>query len=529
MRSRNGSTTALRVAALFAWLAVLSFIRTPAVSAQHSDDLQQQIKQLKQEYEQKIAELEKRLAALERKAAAPKAALTEKQTITVNEAAQEIAKSLGGMSDEDVKQLQEQTTTDTTYGQLMSADAKIAGLEQQARAFEFHGYLRSGFGLNSVGGQQVAFQAPGAGAKFRLGNEAETYGEFTFVNNWLNPNQAPGNTWIKTQATIEANTSNSASYANFTNGIGNDQFRLREAFVQVGNAIASNPGARFWAGEQYYRRYHIDIDDFYVLDMSGYGAGVQDLDMKIGKLAVAFLAGARPDILTNFGNYAKSNIDVRLYDVAVPAGRLALWYDYAYAKGGTEPNGTAIAAADGADFGIRHTRTELHGGFNTFSVQYGKGAASDSSTSLEDPTPFLKNTKVLLIQDNLLIQPNPNFGIMALFIYRRSRDGNPQNGPAQWYSCGARPEFFFTKHLSLALEPGVDRVTTSSGLQTGWLRKFTIAPQIGAGRLYMSRPVLRLFATYADWSDGLRGSVGGVPFANRTSGLTYGVQMETWW
>jgi maltoporin len=526
----------LRVAAILAWLAVLIFIRTPAASAQQSDDLQQQIKQLKQEYEQKIADLQKRLAALEQKvaeqgktAAAPEAASTGKQTVTVKEAAQEVAKFLGGMSDEDVKKLQEQTTTDTTYVQLMSADTKIAGLEQQAKAFEFHGYLRSGFGLNSVGGQQVAFQAPGAGAKFRLGNEAETYGEFTFVSNWLNPNQAPGNTWIKTQATIEANTSNSASYANFPNGIGNDQFRLREAFVQLGNVIASNPGATFWAGEQYYRRYHIDIDDFYVLDMSGYGAGVQDFNMKFGKLAVAFLAGARPDIVANSGNYAKSNIDVRFYDVKVPAGRLALWYDYADTKGGTEQNGTVIPTADGADFGIRHTRTELHGGFNTFSVEYGKGVASDFSTSLENPTPFLKNTKTLLVQENFLIQPNPKFGIMALFIYQRSRDGNPQDGPAQWYSFGARPEFFFTEHLSLALEPGLDRVTTSSGLQTGWLRKFTIAPQIGAGRLYMSRPVLRVFVTYANWSDGLRGFVGGVPFANRTSGLTYGVQMETWW
>jgi maltoporin len=31
------------------------------------------------------------------------------------------------------------------------------------------------------------FQAPGADAKYRQGSEAETYGEFIFVNNWLNP------------------------------------------------------------------------------------------------------------------------------------------------------------------------------------------------------------------------------------------------------------------------------------------------------------------------------------------------------
>lgn len=76
---------------------------------------------------------------------------------------------------------------------------------------------------------------------------------------------------------VEANTSKSQSYASFPNGIGNDQFRLREAFVQMGNVIESQPGARFWAGERYYRRQHMDINDFYPLDTSGYGGGVENL------------------------------------------------------------------------------------------------------------------------------------------------------------------------------------------------------------------------------------------------------------
>jgi len=41
--------------------------------------------------------------------------------------------------------------------------------------------------------------------------------------------------------------------------------------------------------------------------------------------------------------------------------------------------------------------------------------------------------------------------------------------------------------------------------------------------------VLRLFMTYANWSNGFRGLVGGIPFEDRTSGLSYGVQAETWW
>ena len=97
---------------------------------------------------------------------------------------------------------------------------------------------------------------------------------------------------MKTEVMVEANTSNSVSYAGFPNDRGNDQFRLREAFVQAGNLFEHQPGAKFWAGERYYRRQHIDIDDFYFLDLSGYGAGVEDLNVGFGKMAVALLSAA---------------------------------------------------------------------------------------------------------------------------------------------------------------------------------------------------------------------------------------------
>ena len=66
------------------------------------------------------------------------------------------------------------------------------GWKTRLKSFEFHGYFRSGYGLNSRGGKQVAFQAPGADAKYRLGNEAETYAELIFVNNWVNPKHDDG-------------------------------------------------------------------------------------------------------------------------------------------------------------------------------------------------------------------------------------------------------------------------------------------------------------------------------------------------
>jgi maltoporin len=262
---------------------------------------------------------------------------------------------------------------------------------------------------------------------------------------------------------------------------------------------------------------------------------VEDLNVRIGKMAIAFLGGARPDITTQNGNYAKGNIDVRLYDLKGPLGRMALWYDYALAKGGTMQDGTVYPTTDGFAVGFRHQRLEWHGGYHLFSIQYGRGAASNFSTTITDPVPLLKNSEKLLIAEHMLFQPNDRFAIMPIFVYQRTRDGLPGHGFNDWVSFGARPVYFFNKYLSLSFEAGFDHTDgfgiTQNGSQQfdGWLRKYTIAPQIGAGRQFFSRPVLRLFLTYASWSNGYRGLVGGIPYEDRTSGLTYGIQAETWW
>jgi maltoporin len=511
----------------------------PGPGVQQTEDLQKQLEELKQQYQATTRDLEQRIAGLEQQIQKQKEAgeKAKEGVISAAELAAEQAakKAALGQSDQVGAKYQGDVPSEPTYDLLEEADQKIEKLNQQISSFEFHGYFRSGYGLNSEGGQQVAFQAPGADAKYRLGNEAETYGELIFVNNWLNPERSSDKAWMKTEAMIEANTTNSASYANFPNGTGNDQFRLREAFVQAGNVLESQPGAKFWAGERYYRRQHVEIDDFYPLDMSGYGGGVEDLNVGIGKMAVAYLAGARPDIVTQYGNYAKSNIDVRFYDLKGPAGLWGGWFDFATSKGGTTSAGTVVPTTDGYAFGLRHQTLEWHGGFHTFSIQYGTGAASNFSTSIDDPTPFLHSSARLLAVEQVLLQPNDRFAIMPIFIYQRSKDGNPQHDWSQWVSFGARPEIFFTRYLSLAFEAGFDHtsgfmLTQNGDLQMdGWLRKFTIAPQLGAGRKFFSRPVLRAFLTYGNWSDAFRGFVGGVPFANRTDGLTYGVQAETWW
>jgi len=89
--------------------------------------------------------------------------------------------------------------------------------------------------------------------------------------------------------------------------------------------------------------------------------------------------------------------------------------------------------------------------------------------------------------------------------------------------------WYFTDAFSIALEGGVDWISNSPSGQCGTLGKLTLAPQWSFGNEFFSRPVIRAFVTYAGWNEGMRGSVGGIDYADKTSGWSWGLQMETWW
>jgi len=516
------------------------------------DTIERQLQILKQQYEETTKQFQQRISVLEQQIEQEKVAeeqrklteavATERQTADNTLSKQKLATQKTPFEDSSQvgAKFQGQLPSEPTYDLLREADRKIAELQERAGSFEFHGYFRSGFGLNSRGGQQVAFRAPGAQAKYRLGNETETYAELIFVNNWLNPDRGSNKAWFKSELTVEANTSNSDNFA-MTTGVGADQFRLREAFVQGGGLFKSQPNAKFWAGERYYRRQHIDSNDFFPLDMSGYGGGVEDFDVKIGKAAVAYIGVAQPDVTTQNGALTTSHIDATVYDVKGPLGLWGVWFDYANMKGGQVASGspprsstvTNIPSATGYAYGMRHQRLEWHGGYHTFLIFYGTGAASNFSgpgigSTVPTPSLYTAKSKQFLIAEQIVLQPNDKFAVMPIFLFQRMKNLNTNGSSLQWVSFGARPAVFLTKHLSLTGDCGFDH-TNLPGSYTGWLRKCTFAPQIGADRKFFGRPVFRAFITYANWSHGFHGLVGGIPFENQTAGLTYGVQAEHWW
>ena len=100
-------------------------------------------------------------------------------------------------------------------------------------------------------------------------------------------------------------------------------------------------------------------------------------------------------------------------------------------------------------------------------------------------------------------------------------------GSNTWTSFGIRPQYNFNDNFSLAAEVGYDTGKTDSG-DTPKLMKLTLAPQLALAKGFWARPVFRAFVTYAKWNDDAGTQANGV-FGDKRNGMTYGLQVESWW
>jgi maltoporin len=401
------------------------------------------------------------------------------------------------------------------------------------KLIEPNGYFRAGFGVNSKGGDQDAFSAPGAYSKYRLGNETETYGEFGFTFNWVNPDQNDA-AWFKTALKLAFVAPRNSTFDQFGNNIA-----IREAYAQAGRVLESRPEMTFWAGQRFYRRKDVHITDFFFQDMSGYGAGFEDF--KLGskaKLAVAYLGGSNeagppnpPGGSFDLGRLTKNTIDLRVYDIPAGPGTLELWLIPTLAASGnaTDFGTTNRSGIGGGVFFFQ----PMMGGFNEISAEFGIGGAANLSSGLD--TSIAENGWLFRVVDRATVQPSPKLSMMWTAVFQLdNKDGNPENTTDSsmgnmWVSFGARPVYAFTKHTAIAVEGGVDIVKPQAeDAETGVVGKLTVAPMIRPGMDFWSRPELRVFATAATWNEGA-GGVGGAAFAGKKFGLTMGVQGEMWW
>ena len=387
--------------------------------------------------------------------------------------------------------------------------------------FEFHGYLRSGVGVSGEGGDMEAFQAPGAWAKYRLGNEAETYGEALLKYNF--PQIEKEDPEWNVQLRIAISTDQDRGFP------GQDRFSLPEAFVQGKDIIDWLPGASFWAGARFYRRIDIHINDFKLSDARGYGGGVEDVDLEWGKLALMYMGSNKDDIkLPTVPRLTKRVFDLRLYDISMLWGKAAFWAAYGWVKHG-ELDGIEFPSQKGPAIGFLHTLETPWDGTNRFSIQYGyDGFANFTSTGFLPPVDRDGKPHGWRVTNTYTFQPKEYFAMQATALYQSSPDV-AEDSADEWISAGIRPILFLNKHVGLSFEAGWDHVKNDRQDYEGSLFKFTFAPQFQYENKFFGRPVIRIFATYAVWDDSLRGRIGGPTYRDDTHGASFGIQAETWW
>ncbi len=515
-----------------------------------ADQIRVELRALKQEYEQRMRNLEERLRRLEEPTGVLKTNVAPVPTATVVSAAPTNAAALARQ----FARQEFQRSTESREQALLTATNPISErVEQVLQDFvDIHGYFRAGYGRNDQGGSQVGFQAPGAMAKYRLGNEAENYGELSFDKNFYVPGLFKADATPPSEPTapgplahVEAMMSIYNPYQDLLSS-GSTDFGLPQIWGSIGNVVSAQPSMKFWAGSRYYRRHDIHINDFFFYNMSGTGGGVEDFELPFGKIALAWIGAAsssgfsdlpQPDP-NNEAGFSKANWDLRLYDVPLPLGKGEFGFTYARADSGLDAAGNSAPGSDGMAFTFLHTREGMISpdGINKFSLQFGTGAAKTFTSGFETFTldngvyirPDERDSWRFRVTEHFTANVSDSFSIGPALVYQLT-DYADGSGTVQWASAGVRPIWHFNRHLSLAGEAGVDYVKGDSANSSGYVYKLTLAPQVSLGSRFMSRPVIRGYVTYASWSDDFVGQVGGKDYVNETQGLCYGVQMEVWW
>jgi maltoporin len=535
-------------------LALLSAGRLAGQTATpnpEAEAIRMEMQRMREEYEQRLQALEKRLQQLEAGGASTNAPMQMARTAGTNAAA------LNARYAEFANQQFQQTTESREWAMAQERSQPIKErVEQVLNNFmDISGYFRAGYGRDDKGGPQPAFQAPGAFAKYRLGNEAENYGELAFGKNWyapelfkadseVRPDNAPAGPIARTQVRLAFYDPYETSGS--TSGF---QVSLPEAWAEIGNVVAAQPSLKFWGGARFYRRQDIHINDFFFYNMSGTGGGFEDLQLPFGKLALAWIGnGARSGIYSsdiaalpdpnNLAGFSKQNFDLSLYEVPVPWGTAEFALVGALQQSGRDLSGQQAEDADGVSINFIHTHAHFisDDGINKFSLQFGTGSAKTFTSGFETVTltngtfivPDERNSWRFRVTESFVTQPWAHLSISPALVYQYT-DSNNTQGRVQWISAGVRPIYHFNKHFSLAVEGGVDYVDDSGLNRSGTLGKLTLAPQVSLGDQFFSRPVIRAFVTYALWSEEFKGLIGGSDYANETAGWTWGIQMESWW
>ena len=471
----------------------------------------------------------------------------------------------------------------------LSAAVALALSSVAASAVDFHGYLRAGAQANTNGGNVYCLGTGEKGHKVgRLGDECDTYSEFALTqevynkanNKWTvntlfafgtyeasdDYNDAPvdlqGNAW---QGTGGAQNRGDT----WTNPWGGQRVSARELWT----GYQTDAGYQIWAGKRFYQRKDIHILDLYYLNNSGYGAGIEGIDVGLGNLSFAVTKwandrsvkrikadawdGAENDhtlIPTNRNVY---KLDARWNGIPVGFGTIDAAVIYALPfisdhQRDIDGSSRSTQANSGALVTLEHNsavNTDSVNLMNKFVVQYGTNGfgyvGQFKNHAGENYTPDIDIQGVRLIDWGTLDVGNFGLGYSLLWGHINVGKDHNANGNNAWtydrsgweYSVVLRPEYKWTEFTRTTLELGYSKMKA-----TGWVAatgdddpdayKVTLAQQFTPGKGFWTRPAIRFYVSYIGGDEFAEGWAVGYKNKNKDGDehqITVGTQVEAWW
>jgi len=273
-----------------------------------------------------------------------------------------------------------------------------------AHAVDWTGYMRGGPAATSESGKSR--QCYGIGElKYRLGNECDFYGEFQLA-------QAMKADGVDFNAVLMTNYYSPATESN-------NNFGVEQAYVEM-KGVDIAPQALFWMGKRRDRD-DVHIVDTFFTNMSGVGAGVENIDVGFGKFGFSGYKADTPAVQvdgvlnTTAGNNGVGRLHAQLYDIPVnPDGKLRLVATFSHgdSQGGTK-------GQSGYGFNVEHVQDKFFGGGNHIWVQYAQGS-TDINQGISDNGAHGSGYKVWRFVESPSWQIGA-FGGQAIAMYQHNK------------------------------------------------------------------------------------------------------------
>ncbi|MDC5705930.1 carbohydrate porin [Vibrio europaeus] len=408
-----------------------------------------------------------------------------------------------------------------------------------ASELQFNGYMRAGIGTNVDGGAAASYGHGGSGhAVGRLGDEVDTYAEIALGKEVYNQNDVAFS--VHTRFAYASKEGNVDRQGNSMQRVGDGgpwdsgNTSLREAFVKADYADYT-----IWGGKRFYQRKDIHILDFYYLNNSGYGAGIENIDTGFGNFSAAVTMSSE-DWQDDYSNGYKDDNwrrsykgDFRLSGIQANENGsidLALIVGTASLSEGQEKTVSNKSLTDntGALATIEHTQGNFFGGFNKVIFQYGTDglAIGGFDNHAGEGMNAVKGNGWRIIDWGVVEQDQWNLGYSAIYGSKDIDETTSKNsfmkGKTDFYNFVVRPGYKWNETMATVLELGYANERTEGN---DWqdLTKVTLAQEWNAGSNFWARPSIRAYVTNYS-GDKVKDDTNG----NKAETMV-GVQVEAWW